>query len=237
MIVFPAIDVMDKRAVRLEKGLRDKVTDYGSPEGLAKGFSNDGAQWLHMVDLSAAFDGASPNGEVIQRAVNAFGGKVQLGGGIRTLDDVVTRIETYGVSRVIIGTAAVEKPELVKEACKRYPGMVACGIDAKNGIAALRGWVKKSGITAVELGLRMRDSGVDTVIYTDIDKDGMMQGPNLEQTREMIEKTGLNIIGSGGVNSLESLKALKEIGCYGAITGKALYANAFTLKDALKEVF
>ena len=233
MIVFPAIDILAGRAVRLKKGLREAVTDYGAPEDIAAAFQAEGAQWLHMVDLSAAFDGQSLNGEVIQRAVKAFRGDVQLGGGIRTLEDVILRIETYGVKRVIIGTAAVEHPEMVEAACKRYPGQIACGIDAKNGMAALRGWVKSSGITAVNLGLRMKNCGMDTVIYTDIDKDGMMQGPNISQTREMIEKTGLQIIGSGGVNSLESLMELKEIGCYGAITGKALYENAFTLKQAL----
>lgn len=234
MIVFPAIDVMNQRAVRLQKGLRDRVTDYGAPEDIAAAFREKGAEWLHMVDLSAAFDGESPNGEVIKRAVAAFRGNVQLGGGIRSLEDVVLRIEEYGVKRVIIGTAAVENPKMVEAACKRFPGQVACGIDAKNGMAALRGWVKESGITAVELGLRMKHSGVDTVIYTDIDKDGMMQGPNIAQTKEMVEKTGLQIIGSGGVDSLESLKELRKIGCYGAITGKALYEKAFTVEEALQ---
>jgi len=233
MIVFPAIDVLAGRTVRLQKGLRDNVTDYGAPEDMAAAFKQKGAEWLHMVDLSAAFDGKSENGEVIKRAVQAFHGNVQLGGGIRTLEDVILRIEDYGVKRVIIGTAAVESPGMVAAACKRFPGRIACGIDAKSGMAALRGWVKESGVTAVELGLRMKDCGVDTVIYTDIDMDGMMQGPNIAQTKEMIEKTGLQIIGSGGVNSLESLRALKEIDCYGAITGRALYEKVFTLEEAL----
>lgn len=233
MIVFPAIDIMDGRAVRLQKGERLRRTDYGDPRVIAKSFAAAGGEWLHIVDLSAAFDGQSGHGAVIKETVAAFNGKVQLGGGIRTMADITERIEAYGIARCILGTVAVENPALVEEACKRYPGQIACGIDAKNGVAQLRGWVRESGVTAVDLAGQMRDAGVTVVIYTDIDKDGMMQGPNLLQTAEMVEKTGLQIIGSGGVDSLQSLKALKEIGCYGAITGKALYEKAFSLEEAL----
>lgn len=233
MIIFPAIDLMEGRAVRLQKGLREQKTDYGDPCNIAAQFREQGAQWLHIVDLSAAFDGHSKQGNIIQEIVKVFAGKVQMGGGIRSLDDVKRAIEDYGVTRLILGTAAVENPALVARACECFPSQIACGIDAKNGVAALRGWVKDSGITAVNLANQMKELGIDTIIYTDIEKDGMMQGANIIQTKQMVDQTGLNIIGSGGVNSLESLKELKQIGCYGAITGKALYENAFGLKDAL----
>ena len=235
MILYPAIDMLDGQAVRLKRGRRDDATVYGSPVELARQWSAQGAQWLHLVDLTAAFEGQTRHLPLIREVVEAFGGPVELGGGLRTMADIDLRMDA-GVSRVIIGTAAAENPALVEEACRKYPGRVAVGIDAKDGLVATRGWVASAGMTAVELALRMRDLGVTTVIYTDVSRDGMMQGPNVAATRALIEATGLEMIGSGGVSAIGDLLAFREAGCAGAILGKALYEKAFTLADALSAV-
>lgn len=235
MQLYPAIDMLDGQAVRLRQGKRDDVTIYGSPVELAGQWRSLGAQWLHLVDLTAAFEGKTAHLPLIRKVAQAFGGPVELGGGLRTMEDIDLRMEA-GVSRVIIGTAAAENPDLVAQACRKYPGKIAVGIDAKNGIVATRGWVTSAGMTAAELALRMKDLGVSTVIYTDISRDGMMQGPNVDATRTLIEQTGLDIIGSGGVSAISDLTALRDAGCAGAILGKALYENAFTLPEALAAI-
>ena len=235
MILYPAIDLLDGRAVRLRQGRREDVTDFGDPVALARRWREKGAQWLHLVDLEAAFDGKSRQLPLLERIVAAFGGPVELGGGLRTMEDIRLRMEA-GVRRCIIGTAAAENPDLVREACERWPGRIAVGIDAKNGRVALRGWVTTAELTAVELALQMKAAGVTTVIYTDVSRDGMMQGPNVSATRALIAQTGMEIIGSGGVSSLRDVAALREAGCAGAILGRALYENAFTLEEALESV-
>ena len=235
MILYPAIDMLGGRAVRLRQGKRDDVTDFGDPAELAARWRASGAQWLHLVDLDAAFDGVTSALPVIRQVVRNFAGPVELGGGIRSMADVALRIEA-GVSRCIIGTAAAENPALVAEACRAFPGKIAVGIDAKNGVVATRGWVASAGMTAVDLALRMRDAGVTTVIYTDVSRDGMMQGPNVAQTAALIRATGMEIIGSGGVSSLADVAALRDAGCAGAILGRALYEKAFTLEEALDAV-
>ena len=235
MILYPAIDMLDGQAVRLKQGKRDDVTVYGDPVELARQWRRQGAQWLHLVDLTAAFEGQTRHLPLIREVVRAFGGPVELGGGLRTMADIDLRMEA-GVSRVIIGTAAAENPALVAEACRQYPGCVAVGIDAKNGMVATRGWVEATSLTATELALRMRDLGVTAVIYTDVSRDGMMQGPNVSATRALIEATGLDIIGSGGVSAIDDLLRFREAGCAGAILGKAIYEKAFTLADALAAV-
>ena len=235
MILYPAIDMLGGRAVRLRQGKRDDVTDFGDPAELAARWRASGAQWLHLVDLDAAFDGVTSALPVIRQVVRNFAGPVELGGGIRSMADVAQRIEA-GVSRCIIGTAAAENPALVAEACRAFPGKIAVGIDAKNGVVATRGWVASAGMTAVDLALRMRDAGVTTVIYTDVSRDGMMQGPNVAQTAALIRATGMEIIGSGGVSSLADVAALRDAGCAGAILGRALYEKAFTLEEALDAV-
>lgn len=232
MILYPAIDLLDGKAVRLRQGKRDDVTVYGDPVELAHKWRSKGAEWLHLVDLGAAFDGATKDLPLIREIVAAFNGQVELGGGLRTMDDLALRMEA-GVKRCIIGTAAIEHPELVEEACKLWPGRIAVGIDAKNGLVATRGWVDVSTVTAAELALRMKAVGVDTVIYTDVSRDGMMQGPNVLATRALIDATHMNITGSGGVSCLDDLRSLREAGCTGAILGKALYEGAFTLEEAL----
>ena len=232
MILYPAIDMLDGQAVRLRQGKRDDVTVFGNPVELAKTWRSKGAQWLHLVDLTAAFEGKTAHLPLIREVVAAFDGQVELGGGLRTMEDIALRVEA-GVSRCIIGTAAAENPSLVAEACKAFPGKIAVGIDAKNGLVATRGWVETSTLTAVELALRMRDLGVTTVIYTDVSRDGMMQGPNVDATRRLIEATGMDVIGSGGVSCLEDLRALRDAGCAGAILGRAMYEGAFSVEEAL----
>ena len=232
MILYPAIDMLDGQAVRLRQGKRDDVTIFGNPVELASKWRATGAEWLHLVDLTAAFEGKTAHLPLIREVVKAFDGNVELGGGLRTMEDITLRVEA-GVSRCIIGTAAAENPALVAEACKAFPGKIAVGIDAKNGLVATRGWVETAALTATDLALRMRDLGVTTLIYTDVSRDGMMQGPNVPATQALVEATGMEIIGSGGVSSLKDLQDLRAAGCAGAILGKSLYENAFTLPEAL----
>ena len=233
MQLYPAIDMMNGRAVRLRQGKRDDVTVYGDPVEVALRWKACGADWLHLVDLDAAFDGVSTSLALIARVAEAFGGRVELGGGVRTLADAARRIDA-GVSRVIIGTAAAENPDMVEKACARWPGQIAVGIDAKNGVVATRGWVQSAGMTATELALRMKQWGVRDIIYTDVSRDGMMSGPNVPATAALVGATGMDIIGSGGVSQLADLTALKQAGCAGAILGKALYEGAFTLEEAIQ---
>ena len=232
MILYPAIDMLDGKAVRLRQGKRDDVTVYGDPVEMSAKWRAKGAEWLHLVDLTAAFEGETAHLPLIREVVAAFDGQVELGGGLRTMKDIELRVKA-GVKRCIIGTAAAENPELVREACRAFPGHIAVGIDAKNGLVATRGWVETSTLTAMELALRMRDMGVKDVIYTDVSHDGMMQGPNVDATRRLIEQTGMDIIGSGGVSCLTDLGNLKAAGCAGAILGRAMYEGAFTLEEAL----
>ena len=232
MILFPAIDLLGGKAVRLRKGKRDDVTVYGDPVDIAKSLRDQGAEWLHLVDLEAAFEGETHALPLIEKIVKAFDGPVELGGGLRTIDAIRLRME-IGVTCCILGTIAYEKPELVKEACTKWPGQIAAGIDAKNGKVALRGWVETAEVTAIDLALQMKEKGVCRVIYTDVSRDGMMQGPNIPATHALVEATQMPVTGSGGVSSLNDLKELKKAGCTGAVLGKAMYEKAFTMAEAL----
>ena len=232
MILYPAIDLMDGKAVRLRQGRREDATIYGDPVALADKWRSQGAQWLHLVDLGAAFEGKTSHLPLLKAVAAAFGGPVELGGGLRTMEDIALRMEA-GISRCIIGTAAAEHPELVQKACREWPGRIAVGIDARDGIVTTRGWVTDAGITARSLALRMKELGVTTVIYTDVSRDGMMQGPNVDATKALVEATGLDVIGSGGVSATTDLIRLRDAGCAGAILGKALYEGAIALPDAL----
>lgn len=234
MQLYPAIDMLSGQAVRLRQGKREDVTVFGDPVEMAQRWRNQGATWLHLVDLTAAFEGKTAHLPLIRQVVATFSGQVELGGGLRTMEDIALRVEA-GVARCIIGTAAIENPALVKEACREFPGKIAVGLDAKNGLVATRGWVETSTLTAVEVARRMRDMGVETIIYTDISRDGMMQGPNLPATKQLIEETQMQVIASGGVSSLMDLRQLRQAGCAGAILGRAMYEGAFTLEDALRE--
>ena len=233
MQIYPAIDIKDGRAVRLRQGLAADVTDYGTPAEAAMDWKTQGATYLHVVDLDGAFEGKGRNLPLVAEIVRETGLPVELGGGIRTMEDIEARL-TLGVTRVILGTVALTDPDLVRRACARYPGRIACGIDAKDGRVAVRGWVEASDVDPVDLALRMKDAGVLDVIYTDIRRDGMQTGPNVEATAELVRRTGLRVIGSGGVGKIQDLYDLRDAGCAGAIVGKALYNGNFTLAQALR---
>ena len=219
MQIYPAIDIKDGRAVRLRQGLAADVTDYGTPAEAAMDWKTQGATYLHVVDLDGAFEGKGRNLPLVAEIVRETGLPVELGGGIRTMEDIEARL-TLGVARVILGTVALTDPDLVRRACARYPGRIACGIDAKDGRVAVRGWVEASDVDPVDLALRMKDAGVLDVIYTDIRRDGMQTGPNVEATAELVRRTGLRVIGSGGVGKIQDLYDLRDAGCAGAIVAR-----------------
>jgi phosphoribosylformimino-5-aminoimidazole carboxamide ribotide isomerase len=233
LTIYPAIDMRAGNCVRLLQGDYDQETVYGnSPFDMAKSFAADGAEWIHMVDLDGAKDGKRVNDRFVIEAANKLNVKIQIGGGIRSEDDIIHYFEN-GVDRVIIGSIAVSKPEFAIEMIKKYGGKIAVGIDAKNGYVATHGWLDTSELKAVDLGKRFAEAGAETFIFTDIATDGTLAGPNLAAVCEMAEVTGKNVIASGGVSSLADLKAIAKNGISGAIVGKALYENRFTLKEAL----
>lgn len=233
MKIYPAIDIKDGKCVRLCQGKFDNVTEYAeNPVLIAKKWEEKGASFIHVVDLDGALKGTSVNSEILKEIVNTVNIPVQTGGGIRTLEDIKFKIE-LGVSRVIIGTAAIENEEMIKEAVKLYKDKIAVGIDAKDGYVALEGWEKISSVRAVDLCVNMKEYGVKTFIYTDISKDGMLLGPNIEATKELVDLTGINVIGSGGVASKRDLEKFEKIGVEGVIIGKALYNENLKLEDVI----
>lgn len=237
--IYPAIDMRGGNCVRLLQGDYDKETVYGdSPFDMAQTFAAEGAEWIHMVDLDGAKDGIRVNDRFVIKAAKQLSVKIQIGGGIRSEEDILHYLEN-GVSRVIIGSIAVSNPDFATKMIKKYGGKIAVGIDAKNGYVATHGWLDTSEVKAVELGKRFADAGAETFIFTDIATDGTLSGPNIAAVCEMAEVTGKNVIASGGVSSLADLNAVKSVefkGVCGAIVGKALYENRFTLKEALDEV-
>ncbi|WP_408956083.1 1-(5-phosphoribosyl)-5-[(5-phosphoribosylamino)methylideneamino]imidazole-4-carboxamide isomerase [Natroniella sp. ANB-PHB2] len=236
MEIIPAIDIRNGNCVRLYKGDFEQETVYGEPIEMAKLWANKGATRLHIVDLDGALDGKPKNIELIKEIVETIEIPIQVGGGIRTKEIIQEYLE-IGVERVIIGTAAIENPQLVVEAIKEFGSeRIVVGIDAKDGLVATEGWLETSDTTAVTLGQEMKERGVEWVVYTDIDKDGTLSGPNLEATEKLAEETGLKVVASGGVSSLEDIKNLKKIeeaGVKAVITGKALYSNNLKLEEAL----
>jgi phosphoribosylformimino-5-aminoimidazole carboxamide ribotide isomerase len=234
LTIYPAIDMRGGNCVRLLQGDYDQETIYGnSPFDMAKSFAADGADWIHMVDLDGAKDGKRVNDRFVIEAANKLDVKIQIGGGIRSEEDIVHYLEN-GVDRVIIGSIAVSNPEFAIEMIKKYGGKIAVGIDAKNGYVATHGWLDTSELKAVDLGKRFAEAGAETFIFTDIATDGTLAGPNIAAVCEMAEVTGKNVIASGGVSSLADLKEIAKNGISGAIVGKALYENRFTLKEALE---
>jgi phosphoribosylformimino-5-aminoimidazole carboxamide ribotide isomerase len=239
MLLFPAIDLKEGKAVRLLQGRMEDSTVYSdNPVDLARDFESQGAEYLHIVDLNGAFTGKPVNDEIIRRIVGSVALKIQVGGGIRTLERITELIE-LGVERVILGTIAVKNPKLVAEAVRRYGKRVIVGIDAKNSLVAVQGWAETTEMKAIDLGKAMKVMGVQSVVFTDIARDGMLQGPNIESTVQMAWETGLSVIASGGISTLADLRnlqaeALKGVSIEGAITGKALYSGAFTLREALE---
>lgn len=234
MKLFPAIDIKNGQCVRLRQGQFHDVEVYSHiPVHIARSFERDGASFIHIVDLDGALAGHSVNEDVIREMVKSVSIPVQVGGGIRTIQDIENKLN-LGVGRVIIGTKAVENPLFVKEAITNFGAdKIVIGIDAKNGMVATDGWEKLSNYNAVSLALEMKELGVRTIIYTDISKDGMLQGPNIEHTGEMVKTTGLDIIASGGVSSMKDLDDLSSIPVYGAIIGKALYEKHISLEEAV----
>lgn len=235
MILYPAIDILGGKCVRLSQGRYSDVTVYSdNPKDVASKFQEDGAEFIHIVDLDAA-RGGKGNRQLIIDIASQLNIPVQTGGGIRTIDDINYILQSK-VERVIIGTAAVKNPEVVKEAVALYGSRIAVGIDAKDGMVAVEGWEEVSSINAVELAEKMESFGVRTIIYTDIATDGMLSGPNTEAMSEMVNKTNMEVIASGGVSKLEDLLELKKTGVSGAIVGKAIYAGAIDLKEALEKI-
>ncbi len=233
MRIYPAIDIKDGKAVRLVQGKFDDVTVFNdNPLKAAKEWVDAGAAYIHIVDLDGARYGKSFIIDILKEISSKYNIYVQTGGGVRTIEDVKNRIEA-GAARVIIGTAAVRNPELVKEAVELYGDKIAIGVDAKNGMVAVKGWEEVSNVTAIDLCLNMKKLGIKTIIYTDISKDGMMCGPNIESTKELIEKTGMNIIASGGVSKIDDIENIYDIKAYGVIIGKALYNGSISLKEAI----
>ena len=236
MLVIPAIDLKEGRCVRLEQGLMDKDTVYSdSPAAQARIWQEQGGELLHIVDLDGAFAGVPRNKTAIEAIVQAIDIPTELGGGVRDLATVEAYLQ-LGIGRVILGTVAKEKPELVKEACRLFPGRIVVGIDASNGFVAVRGWADVTEKKATEMAKEMEGFGVEAIIYTDIARDGMMQGPNLEATRALAESISIPVIASGGVSSLkdiENLMAIEASGVVGVITGKAIYTGALDLRAAV----
>lgn len=239
MLLFPAIDLKEGKAVRLLQGRMEDSTIYAeNPVDVAKDFAQQGAEYLHVVDLNGAFSGKPVNDETIRRIVGSVSMKVQVGGGIRTMERITELLE-LGVERVILGTVAVRNPELVAEAARRYGKRVIVGIDAKGGLVAVQGWAETTEMRAIDLGKAMKAVGIQSVVFTDIARDGMLQGPNIESTVQLTQETGLSVIASGGISTLADLRnlqaeVLKGVSIEGAITGKALYSGAFTLREALE---
>ncbi len=237
MILYPAIDLKDGRCVRLEQGDMEKATVFSAePPAQAEAFARQGFEWLHVVDLDGAFAGKPMNAEAVEEILASVKIPVQLGGGIRDLETVERWLEK-DVARIIIGTAAVRDPALVREAARRHPGRVAVGIDARDGIVAVEGWAKKSEIKALELGLRFEDAGVAAIIYTDIARDGILQGLNIEATLALAGALEIPVIASGGLASLEDVERLLQPDCArlnGAITGRALYDGRLDPTEALE---
>lgn len=234
MYVIPAIDLKDGLCVRLLQGRKEDATVYSDdPVATALKWESAGAGLLHIVDLDGAFTGRQKNFDGIRSIRQAVRMTIEVGGGIRDME-TIDQLIALGVDRVILGTIAVENPDLVKRACSSHPGRIIAGIDAKNGFVAVKGWVETTGVKATELAVTMEGGGVAGIIYTDVARDGMMTGPNIEQTREMVKAVSIPVIASGGVSSLDDIRRLTEIdGLWGAITGKALYSGAIDLAEAI----
>ena len=237
MILFPAIDLKEGLAVRLEQGDMARATVFSrDPAQQALTFETQGFKHLHVVDLDGAFAGKSMNGAAVERILNAVGMCVQLGGGIRDLPTIAGWLEK-GINRVIIGTAAVRDPALVKEAAKKFPGRVAVGLDARDGKAAVQGWAETSELSALEIARRFEDAGVAAIIYTDVTRDGLLKGLNLDATIALADSISIPVIASGGLASIDDIRGLLEPRAKklaGAIAGRALYDGRLDAAEALK---
>ncbi len=234
MLIFPAIDLYDGRAVRLLRGEYDKMTVYSdNPIEIARAFEKEGATHIHMVDLEGAKSGETPNISIVEQVARETSLFTEIGGGIRSME-VVDRYINAGVDRVILGTAAVENIDFLKSAVKKYGDKIAVGADIKDGFVAIKGWTEKSTYSCLEFCKSMQDVGVKTLICTDISKDGAMQGTNTELYKELSQKLNMQIVASGGVSDIEDVRSLRKMDIYGAIIGKAYYTGAISLKEAIE---
>jgi phosphoribosylformimino-5-aminoimidazole carboxamide ribotide isomerase len=235
MILYPAIDLKDGQCVRLLRGDMDAATVFNDdPAAQARAFQAAGCEWIHLVDLNGAFKGEPVNGAAVEAILAAIAIPAQLGGGIRDMATIEGWL-AKGLARVILGTVAVRDPALVREAARAFPGQIAVGIDARKGMVAVEGWAETTGITALDLAKKFEDAGVAAIIYTDIDRDGAMQGPNIEATAALANAVSIPVIASGGVSSMEDLRALKKCGAplNGVISGRALYDGRIDVAGAV----
>lgn len=235
MIILPAIDIKNGQCVRLTKGDFNTVEKVAEdPVLTASGFQESGAEWIHMVDLDGAVDGSLINSDIFIQVTKATGLKVEIGGGIRSLESIEYYLN-HGIHRVILGSIALQNFELTKEAVKLYGDKIAIGIDARNGMVSASGWLEDSNVTYLDLAKKMEYIGVKTIIYTDISKDGTLSGPNLEQLGKINDTVSCNIIASGGIHNLKDIQDLSKMGIYGAICGKSIYKGTLSLEEAIKE--
>ncbi len=234
MYIFPAIDLVKGKAVRLFKGDYDQMTVYSeNPIDVARDFKNKGAKFIHLVDLEGAKDGTTPNFEIVKQIANETALFTEIGGGIRDLA-TVEKYLSAGIDRVILGTAAVKDEDFLKSALLKYGDKIAVGVDIKDGFVAIKGWLENSNIDPFEFCEKMQNLGIKTIICTDVSKDGAMQGTNLELYKTLSEKFNINITASGGVSSINDIKELRKMDIYGAIIGKAYYIGAIDLEEAIE---
>ena len=236
MILYPAIDLKDGNCVRLYKGEMEQATVFNdNPAAQAKAFQDAGCQWLHLVDLNGAFAGAPVNAGPVEEILATCSIPAQLGGGIRDIATIEGWLDK-GLARVILGTVAVRDPALIRAAARLFPGKVAVGIDARDGMVAVEGWAETTDVTALDLAQKFEDAGVAAIIYTDIDRDGAMQGPNVDATASLANAVTIPVIASGGVSSMDDLRALKTCGAPldGAISGRAIYDGKIDLSEAIR---
>jgi len=234
MHIYPAIDIRGGKCVRLLQGKAEHETVYGeNPLTVAKKWAEEGAKRLHVVDLDGAFGSSGDNFKIITQMANEVGVPIQLGGGMRSIEKIRSAIDA-GIEKVILGTLAIEQPSFVSKALDFFGEKIAVGIDAKGGYVAIKGWTQDSKLHAFDLAVNMKDLGVKTLVYTDISKDGMLSGPDFDGTSQMVETTGLYVIASGGITSVDDIKKLKCLGVSGVIIGKALYTGDISLRQALE---
>jgi phosphoribosylformimino-5-aminoimidazole carboxamide ribotide isomerase len=233
MVILPAIDIKDGECVRLYQGEMSSAEKVaGDPLETAKIFKAAGAEWIHMVDLNGAVRGSRVNSKIFINIAQNSGLRVELGGGIRQMEDIDFYLQN-GISRVVLGSAAISNPAIVELAVKKYGEKIAVGIDAKNGRAAAEGWTEISGMDYIELAQKMEKLGVEYIIYTDISRDGMLSGPNMEQLKAIDSAVKCNIIASGGITNLDDIRLLKSTGLYGAICGRSIYKGTLSLSEAI----